>query len=313
MQYWNHVFFASIGNKLGNYIEADMSFEETGLILVVDILLRLDLQSGLLQELNIDTETGYFIQHLDYEGIPLRFHRCHIYGHGVMKCKIPFKGKFRGSEGDDIHAKMRWVDLATLVLGDAYVEEAKVHGSGKGRKWNPLTTTRNSPICKDTRLSKVQMKTTKACLRSLMLPGKLSTTTLTVVSFLNYANLYPSGGLGVVDISTLGLSIGHPLSSVVAVICKVPTVREYYPPPLITFVFSSEGLNESGFSCELNISSPLIIENVVGTSGLSSLGLPTVMEFSSSLPISPLGLTGPSPHFCSHSSSGNSSTNGTRV
>jgi hypothetical protein len=48
MQYWNPVRFATIGNKLGNFIEVDMSFEETGLMSVARVLVRLDLRPGLL-------------------------------------------------------------------------------------------------------------------------------------------------------------------------------------------------------------------------------------------------------------------------
>jgi hypothetical protein len=38
------VHFEAIGNKLGDYIEADMSFEETGLMFVARILVKLDLR-----------------------------------------------------------------------------------------------------------------------------------------------------------------------------------------------------------------------------------------------------------------------------
>jgi hypothetical protein len=96
--------------------------------------------------------------------------------------------------------------------------------------------------------------------------------------------------LGVVDISTLGFSTGHPLSCTVAVICKVPTVGEYYPPPLITPVASSVGLKESRFTCDLKVSSPLIIEEVVGYFRSFLLGFATVVESAPSLPTFPTGL-----------------------
>jgi hypothetical protein len=44
MQYWNLVRFSAIGNKLGEYIEADFSFEDTGLMSMARILVRLDLR-----------------------------------------------------------------------------------------------------------------------------------------------------------------------------------------------------------------------------------------------------------------------------
>jgi hypothetical protein len=55
MQYWNPVHFSAIGNKLGEFIEADLSFEDTGLMSVARILVRLDLRLGLLKEMTIET------------------------------------------------------------------------------------------------------------------------------------------------------------------------------------------------------------------------------------------------------------------
>ena len=43
MQYWNSVSFSAIGNKLGEFLEADFSFEDTGLMSVARILVRLDI------------------------------------------------------------------------------------------------------------------------------------------------------------------------------------------------------------------------------------------------------------------------------
>jgi hypothetical protein len=101
MQFWNSVKFAAIGNKLGSFIEADMSFEESGHMSVARILVRLDLQPSLLDELVIESSSGSFIQTLDYEGIPFICHRCHVYGHRVADCTLPFKGKSRFNKGDE--------------------------------------------------------------------------------------------------------------------------------------------------------------------------------------------------------------------
>jgi hypothetical protein len=46
--------------------------------------------------MKIKIASGTFLQPLDYEGIPFKFHRFHAYGHGVANCKLPFKGKFHG-------------------------------------------------------------------------------------------------------------------------------------------------------------------------------------------------------------------------
>jgi hypothetical protein len=75
---------------------------------------------------------------LDYEGIPFRCHRCHIYGHGVADCKFPFKGKLWGSLGVDIVVASRHVDLGSGATGDAPVEVSKVHVSGRDRGRHPV-------------------------------------------------------------------------------------------------------------------------------------------------------------------------------
>ena len=61
MQYWNPVHFSAIGNKLGEFIEADFSFQDTCLMSVARILVSLDLRPGLLKELTIETASGSFI------------------------------------------------------------------------------------------------------------------------------------------------------------------------------------------------------------------------------------------------------------
>jgi hypothetical protein len=43
--------------------------------------------------------TGTFVQTLDYEGIPFKCHRCHIYGHGVASYPIPFKEMIQKDKG----------------------------------------------------------------------------------------------------------------------------------------------------------------------------------------------------------------------
>ena len=82
---------------MGEYLDADFSFEEIGIMSMAKILVSLDLRLRLLKELTIVTTSGSFIQPLDYEGIPFRCHRCHAYGHGIVDCKLPFKNNTRGS------------------------------------------------------------------------------------------------------------------------------------------------------------------------------------------------------------------------
>jgi hypothetical protein len=226
---------------------------------------------------------------------------------------MPFKGKFQGTMGEDLHAALRRSDLATEVLGDIFVEATKDLDSRLGRGWHPCATTGIGPLGKGIDLSQVQKTTKNTCPRSLLLSGKLSTTNTLVVSNLNYDYLFLSGSLGDVAISSMGFSTGPPLSCSVAVFCKVPTVGEFYPPPLITLIVTTVGIKESGFSCDLKVSSPLINDEVEGTSGFYFVGLTTDVEPAPSLSTSPMDLTGTFPHLCSQSTSGNSSSDGSRV
>jgi hypothetical protein len=97
------------------------------------------------------------------------------------------------------------------------------------------------------------------------------------------------------------------------IFCKVPIVGDFYPPPLITLIVTLVGNKESGFNCDLMVSSSMKTDEVVGNSGISFDGLTTIAEPAPSLSTSPLDLTGTFPHLCSQSTSGNSSSDGSRV
>jgi hypothetical protein len=99
---------------LGSFLEADMSFEETGLMTVARILVKLDLKKGLPQEITINSAAGTFVQMLDYEGIPFRCHRCHVYGHGVASCPLPFKGMNRKAKGSNSSLSPQGKKLETI-------------------------------------------------------------------------------------------------------------------------------------------------------------------------------------------------------
>jgi len=185
------VHFEAIGNKLGDYIEADMSFEETGLMFVARILVKLDLRPRLLKYLTIETTFGSFIQPLDYEGIPFRCHRCHIYGHDVVECKFPFKEKLRGTTGVDILVASRRSDLASRASGDIPVEAKKDLASGLGRGQHPYSSFGIGSLGMGTYLTKVQNSTKMACPRSLLVLGKFLTTNTSIVSSLNFDFLFP--------------------------------------------------------------------------------------------------------------------------
>lgn len=91
MNLWNETRFAKIGNFLGEYFCVDFSYKETGLFTVAKIMVKIDLRLGLTTEITIQAKDGEFIQQLDYEGVPFRCHRCHVYGHLVDSCPYPFR------------------------------------------------------------------------------------------------------------------------------------------------------------------------------------------------------------------------------
>jgi hypothetical protein len=157
---------------------------------------RLDLCSGLLKELTIKTASGSFIQSLDYEGIPFRCHRrCHVYGHGVVDCKLPFKGKVRGSLDVGDGTASGCVDLGSLASGGAHTVVSKIHDIGRdsGRH----TTSPAGLVSSDLDLdhAKVQMPTKLACPRSLLVSGKRQFPFPSVASSIS-SELFLSSGFG---------------------------------------------------------------------------------------------------------------------
>ena len=81
-----------IGDALGTYVDAGMSFKETRNMTVARILVLLYLWEGLMSDIFLNTVVGFVIHDLDYEGVPLRCHTCHSEDHLVAQCHFPFHG-----------------------------------------------------------------------------------------------------------------------------------------------------------------------------------------------------------------------------
>jgi hypothetical protein len=47
MDFWSLDVFKAVGNALGSFLDADMSFLDTGLMCVARILVRMDMRDGL--------------------------------------------------------------------------------------------------------------------------------------------------------------------------------------------------------------------------------------------------------------------------
>lgn len=76
---WTEAVFKSIGNKLGTFLEADMSFLETKIQAMARILVNLDLSKGLGKSITLQYKDYLFEQILDYEHLPFRCHICHVW------------------------------------------------------------------------------------------------------------------------------------------------------------------------------------------------------------------------------------------
>jgi hypothetical protein len=237
MQYWNPVRFSAIGNRLRDFLEADYSFEETGLMTVARILVRLDLRPGLLKEIKIKATSGIFLQPLDYEGIPFRCHRCHVYGHGVAECTLPFKGKFRGTLVTGSGPEM---DRTRLDRGDS---GGTLAGSSRDRDFRRVnkrhTSTPMGPSSVDrgSLLTKAQKSSLQAGPRTQLSSGKQQFSLP-----LNVSNVFsltpPLGTLGIDFPPPLGLPSSLALSRPVSAFCPLP--------PGVLFPSSSSPVVEQG-------------------------------------------------------------------
>lgn len=89
LHYWEPYHFRKIGNILGTFLEADMSYLETFEQRVARILVNINLREGLAERINLDWGPVIVPQLLDYENVPFRCRKCHEYGHPASDCSKP--------------------------------------------------------------------------------------------------------------------------------------------------------------------------------------------------------------------------------
>jgi len=85
---WEESVFMAIGNRLGTYLETDRSFLETNNRSMARILVNLKPSGGLPEKIILQYKEFTFEQILDYEFLPFRCHRCHVYGHLAKDCPL---------------------------------------------------------------------------------------------------------------------------------------------------------------------------------------------------------------------------------
>ena len=88
LQFWFDSVFTSIGNTLGKFLDFDKYFEQTDDLSVARILVILNPREGLAEAMTLKYRELEFVQKLDYENLPFRCHRCHIYGHLAKECPL---------------------------------------------------------------------------------------------------------------------------------------------------------------------------------------------------------------------------------
>ena len=70
LPFWTLEHFIRIGNLLGTFLEADFSFNSTGLKRVVRILVSINIRIGLPGAMRIAWKDYSHLQTLDYENVP---------------------------------------------------------------------------------------------------------------------------------------------------------------------------------------------------------------------------------------------------
>ena len=82
-----------VGNTLGTHLETDLSFLKSGVCYLGRVLVLLDFRNDLHADLVIKRGSVEFSQPLDYLGVPFKCNRCHVFGHLMDECSLPFNKK----------------------------------------------------------------------------------------------------------------------------------------------------------------------------------------------------------------------------
>jgi hypothetical protein len=99
MEIWTLKGFECLGNDLDRYMYVDISFTSTGKISVDRVLVSLNIRKGLTEEIELSWGDRYFLQKLDYEGIPFKCCRCHKHGHNACDFTLTMRNKVRDYMG----------------------------------------------------------------------------------------------------------------------------------------------------------------------------------------------------------------------
>jgi hypothetical protein len=93
VEFWSYEVFKEMGNLLGSFCEADMSFDETETMSITRILVGIDLREGPTSKLVLQKESIWISQALDYSSVPFKCYRCQVYDHVAQDCTLSFYPK----------------------------------------------------------------------------------------------------------------------------------------------------------------------------------------------------------------------------
>jgi len=151
-QYWEEKYFKIIGNKIGEYLEADNSYLETRQRKMARILVNINVREGLGDEVDLVLGPFHHTQRLDYENIPFRCRRCHEYGHLVADCKLPLrvikrkvsKEVIRPSQGNEAHRESPPQD-PIRTAGELVIRETSQASGPKSQEAGVAMTKKGRP------------------------------------------------------------------------------------------------------------------------------------------------------------------------
>lgn len=103
LQYWSEDIFRRIGNAIGSFMDYDKSYQHTGMMAYVRILINLDTRGGLQEFITIQWRDTACKKIIDYEGIPYCCRRCHKVGHLFKDCPLLRKSRENVQEGESEH------------------------------------------------------------------------------------------------------------------------------------------------------------------------------------------------------------------
>jgi len=106
LHFWELQHFKRIGDILGTFLEADLTYLETLEQKIARILVSINIREGLAEQINLEWGPEIIPQILDYEKVSFRCRRCHAYGHPSSECSLPAstnsggrRTHFKGSKG----------------------------------------------------------------------------------------------------------------------------------------------------------------------------------------------------------------------